>query len=285
MSWPAMAQHAVGILDSWLASAWSAVLTWRWTLSQPWFDGLFFLSVYVLYSAVFLVADHTGCLDRWRLQPRVSAVRDANSRYAANVAYVFACTVLPINVLVALLAPVRVLPEEPPTAATFARELAILVFTMDTGYFFGHWLMHSDPWLYRTFHQIHHEATATNAWVANHLTISEFLFVAVLQVVPPFLIGAHPLSAWVWNVISVIMSVDDHCGYDIPFGPFALCSRAGIVGGARHHDLHHLRPTKGNYAPYFTFWDRLCGTHFDGRSLTRDQFLHGEADSKRSKAD
>ena len=53
----------------------------------------------------------------------------------------------------------------------------------------------------------------------------------------------------------------------------------------RHHDLHHLRPTKGNYAPYFTFRDRLCGTHFDGRSLTRDQFLHGEADSKRSKAD
>jgi lathosterol oxidase len=34
------------------------------------------------------------------------------------------------------------------------------------------------------------------------------------------------------------------------------------VNGAAHHDLHHSQFTV-NYGQFFTFWDRVCGTHLD----------------------
>jgi lathosterol oxidase len=37
-------------------------------------------------------------------------------------------------------------------------------------------------------------------------------------------------------------------------------TRWKIINGAAHHTLHHLEFYK-NYGQYFTFWDRVCGTH------------------------
>jgi len=240
--------------------------------------------VLIAYGGIFLVADSIGCWDRYRLQPQERPTADAVWHYALNTCFVYGIVVVPANAAATLFAPPKHLPELPPTLLTFGWELTMLLVAMDTGYFLWHYLHHQNKWLFRTFHALHHEATATNVWVAQHLTVVEFLVVATLSTVPAVLLGVHPLSAWVWYALSVTLSVDGHCGYDLPFHPFAPLIWAGILGGARHHDLHHLRPHR-NMAPFLTLWDRIAGTHSEGTDLTPDQFMFGEKQRRQSPAE
>ncbi|KAA0147213.1 hypothetical protein FNF31_01841 [Cafeteria roenbergensis] len=259
-----------------LAPVWDWILARPSVFAQPWFDGIFPLFVLLSYGAFFVVADVTGCWDRYRLQPSVRPTAQQLWRYALNTIFVYSVIVVPVNLATALLAPVKELPALPPTLAGFGLELLVLLVAMDTGYFAWHILHHRNKSLYRQYHALHHEATATNVWVAQHLTVGEFIVVAVLSTVPALLLGAHPLTAWTWYALSVTLSIDGHCGYDLPFHPFAPLVWLGILGGARHHDLHHLRPMT-NMAPFLTFWDRVFGTFSDGTQLTAEQFKFGEA--------
>lgn len=59
-------------------------------------------------------------------------------------------------------------------------------------------------------------------------------------------------------VVNIWLSVEDHCGYQLPWALDRLVP-FGLYGGAAHHDLHHIH-SKCNYAPYFTHWDLLAGT-------------------------
>jgi sterol desaturase/sphingolipid hydroxylase (fatty acid hydroxylase superfamily) len=69
---------------------------------------------------------------------------------------------------------------------------------------------------------------------------------------------AHPLSQWVWLLISVQFSLEAHCGYDFPFTVDKLLPFIGL-GGPEHHDLHHQWP-RTNFQPFLTYADWLCGT-------------------------
>jgi sphinganine C4-monooxygenase len=61
---------------------------------------------------------------------------------------------------------------------------------------------------------------------------------------------------------STIKTVDDHCGYALPWDPLQH-----ITGNnASYHDIHHQSwGIKTNFSqPFFTFWDRLMGTVWSG---------------------
>jgi cholesterol 25-hydroxylase len=229
----------------------------------------------VLYGSIFFVADCTGCWNAYRLQPKHVLSWEEVSQQAKQVVFLFCILVVPVNLAMAVFAPPKELPVEPPTVARFVGEITLLLIIMDTGYFWAHWCMHRSKTCFRYVHALHHEVTATNVWAAQYLTIWEYIVVAVLSAVPPVLLGSHPLIAWVWQGLSVVLSLDGHCGYELPFHPFAPLVNLGILGGASHHDLHHLRPNY-NMAPFLTVWDRLVGTFSDGSELRPDQFLHGK---------
>jgi sphinganine C4-monooxygenase len=61
---------------------------------------------------------------------------------------------------------------------------------------------------------------------------------------------------------SCIKTVDDHCGYALPWDPLQHISS----NNAAYHDIHHQSwGIKTNYSqPFFTFWDRLLGTMWSG---------------------
>lgn len=231
--------------------------------------------VLITYGSIFAIADIVGCWQRFKLQPNVKADPADLWRYLINTVYVYTVMVTPINVLTAVYAPAKVLPREAPSVLQFSSELLMLLVAMDTGYFLYHYAHHQDKRLYKEFHAIHHEATATSVLVAQHLSLVEFAVTAVLSVVPSLILGTHPMTNLVWYALSVVLSIDGHCGYDLPFHPFAPLVWAGILGGARHHDLHHFRPNT-NLAPFLTFWDRAMGTFNDGTQLRKDQFLLGQ---------
>lgn len=61
---------------------------------------------------------------------------------------------------------------------------------------------------------------------------------------------------------STIKTVDDHCGYSLPWDPLQRITS----NNAAYHDIHHQSwGIKTNFSqPFFTFWDRLLGTVWDG---------------------
>jgi sphinganine C4-monooxygenase len=61
---------------------------------------------------------------------------------------------------------------------------------------------------------------------------------------------------------SMIKTVDDHCGYALPWDPLQHLTR----NNAAYHDIHHQSwGIKTNFSqPFFTFWDRITGTQYQG---------------------
>lgn len=59
---------------------------------------------------------------------------------------------------------------------------------------------------------------------------------------------------------STLKTVDDHCGYALPFDPFQFLSS----NNAAYHDIHHQSwGIKTNFSqPFFTFWDSFMGTKY-----------------------
>lgn len=67
--------------------------------------------------------------------------------------------------------------------------------------------------------------------------------------------------------ISSIKTVDDHCGYALPWDPLQHLTS----NNAGYHDIHHQSwGIKTNFSqPFFTFWDGILGTMFRGDTSSR----------------
>lgn len=65
---------------------------------------------------------------------------------------------------------------------------------------------------------------------------------------------------------STIKTVDDHCGYALPWDPLQHITS----NNAGYHDVHHQSwGIKTNFSqPFFTFWDRLLGTMWVGGDVS-----------------
>jgi len=68
-------------------------------------------------------------------------------------------------------------------------------------------------------------------------------------------------------VCSMIKTVDDHCGYALPWDPLQHLTS----NNAAYHDIHHQSwGIKTNFSqPFFTFWDRILGTMWQGDTKLR----------------
>ena len=66
--------------------------------------------------------------------------------------------------------------------------------------------------------------------------------------------------------LTTLKTVDDHCGYALPFDPLQR-----VTGNnAGYHDVHHQSwGVKTNFSqPFFTFWDRVLGTKWVGGDVS-----------------
>ena len=68
------------------------------------------------------------------------------------------------------------------------------------------------------------------------------------------------LSLWGYLLVRNLHELDIHSGIISPLGKLMP-----IYAPAEHHDLHHSKPTKGNYASTFELWDRVLGTYWRPR--------------------
>ncbi|KAM9376582.1 cholesterol 25-hydroxylase-like protein 1, member 1 [Pholidichthys leucotaenia] len=231
-------------------------------ISSPFFPVILAFSSYFFFSLPFMVLDLLGervsLFHQYKIQPdsQPTLRMMVKSFLIAVHGHVF--FVLPAVIITMFILPAPTLPQEAPTLyELFVQGLGVLLL-FDTQYYIWHFIHHKQPQLYRWVHAIHHEYMSPFAWSTEHLSIPELMTVGLWSNRDPVLLKCHPLTTWCITIFSIWMSVEDHIGYDFPWGlnhmvPF------GLLGGAPAHDMHHQKPSS-NYAPFFTHWDRIFGT-------------------------
>ncbi|ELT89651.1 hypothetical protein CAPTEDRAFT_1819 [Capitella teleta] len=134
--------------------------------------------------------------------------------------------------------------------------VALLIF--DLFYFVWHWYHHYNRWLYRHVHSVHHQYYVCSSWVTQYLHPWELISVGFMTTLLPLLFNFHPFTNFCFMMFNVIVSIEDHIGYDFPWAPHRF--GIGFWGGAIKHDMHHQKPLT-NFQPHFNTWDRLFGTY------------------------
>uniref|UniRef100_A0A3Q4AVP7 Fatty acid hydroxylase domain-containing protein n=1 Tax=Mola mola TaxID=94237 RepID=A0A3Q4AVP7_MOLML len=144
-----------------------------------------------------------------------------------------------------------------PASVAYLLELIVGVIgnllLFDFQYFFWHLLHHRIRWLYVTFHAIHHNYSSPCA-----LSLVTIGFWTTLN---PIILRCHLLTTWAFMLLHVNVSIEDHSGYDFPWSTSRLIP-LGIYGGPSKHGVHHQKPNT-NFAPHFSHWDKIFGTHAD----------------------
>ena len=129
---------------------------------------------------------------------------------------------------------------------------------LDTYFYWTHRLMHH-PKLYRFFHMTHHRSHNPTPFTAYSFAPSEAVLVYLFAPVFFSIVPMHSSAFVAAMLIQITRNAIAHCGYELFPRGWASHPILGIFATVTHHDLHHEKGN-GNYAFYFTFWDRVMGT-------------------------
>jgi sphinganine C4-monooxygenase len=114
-----------------------------------------------------------------------------------------------------------------------------------------------------TFHSRHHRLYVPYAYGALYNHPFEGFLLDTLGTGLAYLVSGMTVRQGIWFFAgSSMKTVDDHCGYALPWDPLQHITS----NNAGYHDIHHQSwGIKSNFSqPFFTFWDRLLGTMWTG---------------------
>jgi len=156
-----------------------------------------------------------------------------------------------------------------------AAQTLLILFVLDTNFYWVHRLAHRYRPVFALLHAEHHRPRFPTVWHLQYqhpldyfaTTAAPLAWVALLPV--PLATQAYLLAA----AIAMFLNIAGHAGHEVSDTPIGLPTpngwaavvdprRRGIArlfNNVLHHDLHHQK-CRGNYSLYFTVWDRLCGT-------------------------
>ncbi len=147
-------------------------------------------------------------------------------------------------------------------APFWARTLAALVVA-ETGYYWGHRMMHELPALWR-FHSVHHSAGHIDFLVNSRAHPIDIVFGRLCGTIPLYVVGlAGPVGTTAGTMPLLITMVGTIWGFFIHanlrwrLGPLEWL----VTSPAFHHWHHSLTaPTDRNFASTLPWLDRLFGT-------------------------
>ncbi|KAG8528965.1 uncharacterized protein KY384_006654 [Bacidia gigantensis] len=148
-----------------------------------------------------------------------------------------------------------------------AIQFTVAIIILDTWQYFLHRAMHHNKYLYTTFHSRHHRLYVPYAYGAlyNH-PFEGFLLDTLGASIAFKVAGMTTRQGGLFFSGSTFKTVDDHCGYALPWDPLQH-----ITGNnAGYHDVHHQSwGIKTNFSqPFFTFWDHILGTKWVGGDVS-----------------
>lgn len=122
--------------------------------------------------------------------------------------------------------------------------------------------------LLATFHSRHHRLYVPYAYGAlyNH-PFEGFLLDTLGAGIGFLLTGMSARQGLLFFCLSTVKTVDDHCGYALPWDPLQHITS----NNAAYHDIHHQTwGIKTNFSqPFFIFWDRALDTRYKGDRQNR----------------
>ncbi|KAI0793958.1 sphingosine hydroxylase [Fomes fomentarius] len=140
------------------------------------------------------------------------------------------------------------------------------MFIIDTWQYFLHRAMHVNTWLYKKFHSTHHRLYVPYAFGAlyNH-PLEGFLLDTCGAGLAEWIAGSSTREAILLFLVSTLKTVDDHCGYRLPWDPLQFLS----PNNADYHDIHHqVIGIKSNFSqPFFVHWDVILGTRMTRKDI------------------
>jgi sphinganine C4-monooxygenase len=109
-------------------------------------------------------------------------------------------------------------------------------FIIDTWQYFLHRAMHMNTFLYKAFHSWHHRLYVPYSYGAlyNH-PVEGFVLDSCGAVIAEWFTGMSVRQATLLFVVATFKTVDDHCGYSLPFDPLQWFTS----NNADYHDIHH----------------------------------------------
>ena len=137
--------------------------------------------------------------------------------------------------------------------------LALLIH--DAYFYWTHRWMHRRG-VFKAVHLDHHRSHYPIPWTAFSFHPLESVVQGGFHLLLPLVLPLHvsmlgAIIVWT-NVYGALL----HCGCDVFFvrGAGASTWRARLLNGPVEHEAHH-NGCDGNFALYFSFWDRVMGTH------------------------
>ncbi|KAL9598540.1 MAG: hypothetical protein Q9219_004442 [cf. Caloplaca sp. 3 TL-2023] len=148
-----------------------------------------------------------------------------------------------------------------------ALQYGVAILVVDTWQYFLHRAMHMNKWMYTTFHSRHHRLYVPYAYGALYNHPFEGFLLDTLGASIAYKAACMNIRQGMWFFIGcTLKTVDDHCGYALPWDPLQHLTS----NNAGYHDVHHQSwGIKTNFSqPFFTFWDRVLGTVWTGGDVS-----------------
>ena len=147
----------------------------------------------------------------------------------------------------------------------------IVLFIDDMFFYWSHRAMHL-PRFYKFFHKVHHESTDPSPLTAFAFHPSEAIIEQLMHVVLPFLLPLNFGVIIAWQIFSMLNNVLAHLGYEIYPKGWVKLPLLQFKTASTHHNMHH-QLFNGNYALYFTWWDKWMGTEFKDYETRHEQIF------------
>lgn len=163
-----------------------------------------------------------------------------------------------------------------------AVKILMAFFIMDTWEYMLHRIMHMNKFLYKHLHSVHHRLYVPYAYGALYNNPLEgFVLDTVGAAIGYFALSLSTRESIVFYLFSTLKTVDDHCGYELPWDPFQFL----FPNNAAYHDIHHQSfGIKTNFSqPFFIHWDEIFNTKFKGTKeyITKQRVARQERYDKR----
>ena len=143
-----------------------------------------------------------------------------------------------------------------------AFSLVLILFLQDSYFYFTHRLAHH-PKCYSWLHKGHHYSNNPTPLTAFSFDPGEALLQAIYLMAVVCIIPMHITVLCAVVLVMTLGALIHHFSLrmfqDSAFGRWL----GGWVVGPMHHWFHHRRYNV-HYGLYFTFWDKLLGTHHHG---------------------
>lgn len=147
----------------------------------------------------------------------------------------------------------------------------LVLFIDDMFFYWSHRAMHL-PRFYKFFHKVHHESTDPSPLTAFAFHPSEAIIEYMMHFVLPFLLPLHFGTIIAWQIFSMLNNVLAHLGYEIYPKIWVKLPIMQFKTASTHHNMHH-QLFNGNYALYFTWWDKWMGTEFKDYESRHEQIF------------